>query len=278
MKISLLALDLDGTLINSSGGISQAAKEVIRQVTRKRIKVVICTGRRFRTALKDVLSLNIDCPLIVHNGVLTKEIKTGQTLYSNLLGREIYGEIQSFMSEISQHPLVYVDSYNEGVDFFANELKLSHPFQVEYVFDNLPFCGMGSEPESNHLNKLVMVSLMAEEDFLTTLELKARERFSERLSIQVLKNIKYKGSILELFSPQASKWKSLLQLAESYGLSSGEIMAIGDDLNDLDMIKHCALGIAMGNACEEIKKAAYYVTNNNDNDGVAQAIEKYLLS
>ena len=95
--------------------------------------------------------------------------------------------------------------------------------------------------------------------------------------VTILTNHNYSGHILEIISPNASKWQALQHLIAQANISSDQIMAIGDDWNDLDMIRHAGMGIAMGSAPDELKAVANYVTGSNAEDGLVQALEQFVF-
>jgi hydroxymethylpyrimidine pyrophosphatase-like HAD family hydrolase len=95
--------------------------------------------------------------------------------------------------------------------------------------------------------------------------------------MHIVTNKNYRGHILELLHPTASKWHALARLAAQRGITPEEILAIGDDYNDLDMIRHAGLGIAMGNAVEAVRDIADHVTGSNADDGLVQALERFVF-
>jgi len=118
---------------------------------------------------------------------------------------------------------------------------------------------------------------MADESTLTTMREEAREEFGDRLRTHTLINKSYQGLILELLSPMSGKWSALEAVAAEADVAPEEIIAVGDDTNDIEMIRRAGLGIAMGNAASEVKQAADRVVRSNAEGGVVEAIEKSLL-
>ncbi len=118
---------------------------------------------------------------------------------------------------------------------------------------------------------------MADESTLTALRKEAHEEFGDRLRTHTLINKSYQGLILELLSPMSGKWPALEAVAAGADIAPEEIIAVGDDTNDIEMIRRAGLGIAMGNAASEVKQAANRVVRSNAEGGVVEAIEKALL-
>ncbi|NNL67158.1 MAG: HAD hydrolase family protein, partial [Myxococcales bacterium] len=116
-------------------------------------------------------------------------------------------------------------------------------------------------------------------DEATLLALRERVigRFGERVHTHVIWNKNYQGVIFELLSPASGKWRALERVASQRGIATEEIAAVGDDRNDAELLRHAGLGIAMGNAVDEVKQAADLVVRGNAEGGVVEAIDRVLL-
>ena len=121
------------------------------------------------------------------------------------------------------------------------------------------------------------LTVFAEEPTLEPLRLHMIEALGGQARINMLINKSYQGHILEVLPASVSKWTALQQLAAREGIMPADIIAVGDDENDIDMLRHAGLGIAMGNATETVKAAADHVTGSNAEDGLVQAIERFVL-
>ena len=121
-----------------------------------------------------------------------------------------------------------------------------------------------------------MVSMMADEASLESLRERARRRFGRRLDMHLIFNKTYRGRILELFSPLSGKWSGLARIADAERIAPQEIAAIGDDANDVGMLRAAGLGIAMGNAVEAARAAADRIVSSNAEGGVIEAIEQVM--
>jgi Cof subfamily protein (haloacid dehalogenase superfamily) len=276
MPIRLLALDLDGTTLDAHGGLSDAVREAVAAVRRRGIRVVLCTGRRFRTALPMARSLGLSGPIVVNNGVIVKEIESGVTLHHDYLPDDLYAEILALMRDLGP-PLVYVDAYHEQRDFVTERMGAAHPFQQEYLADNTDFHSVVDDLAVDRPDDVIMMSAMADEDSLDALRRRAVEELGDRVRTHALINKNYRGQILELLSSRSGKWPALERLADDDGIAPHEIAAVGDDRNDVEMIRRAGLGIAMGNAVEPAKRAAAVVVRSNAEGGAVEAIQQILL-
>jgi Cof subfamily protein (haloacid dehalogenase superfamily) len=275
MHYQLLALDLDGTTLDPSGDLSDGVRDAIGEARRRGLQVVLCTGRRFRTALPLARQLELTGSIIVNNGVLVKDLESGETLQHRYLPRELYAEVLTLMREVGP-PMVYVDTYHERTDLFTECPDKAHPFQREYLDDNLDFCRIVDDLGAVHREDVILMSMMADKTTLDALRLRGEQRLGNRVRMHSLINASYRGHILELLSADSGKWSALRKIAADANIPTSEIAAIGDDANDVEMLSRVGLGIAMGNAVEAAKAAADCVTRSNAEGGAIEAIERVL--
>lgn len=276
MPYRLLALDVDGTLLDPNGDLRPAVQQAIARVREQGICVVLCTGRRFRSALPIARALQLETPMVVHNGALVKDPTTTETLHQTVLHPTVYQQAIDHLRRLSV-PMLYVDAFSENIDILTEDMQHAHPFQQEYLTDNLAHCRIVPDLNTPPAYGVVMMSIMAEVTRLSPLRSQLTETLGESVRLHLLINKNYQGHILEVLPPDVSKWNALRQLAQSEGVAAESIVAVGDDENDMQMIQHAGLGIAMGNAPEEVKTVADYVTGHNAEDGLVQAIERFLL-
>jgi Cof subfamily protein (haloacid dehalogenase superfamily) len=277
MPIRMLALDLDGTVLDGHGGLTDAACEAVATVRRRGIRVVLCTGRRFRTALPVARELRLSGTIVVNNGVLVKDIESGTTLENDFLPADVYGEVLALMRELVP-PLVYVDDYHERTDMLTERIEDAHPFQREYLADNTEFCRVVPDLAERQPDAVIMMSAMADEASLFGLRERVAAVLGERVQTHSLMNKVYQGYILEFLSPSSGKWPALRRVAEAAGIPTQEVAAVGDDANDEEMIRNAGLGIAMGNATESVREAARLVVRSNHEGGIVEALERVLLA
>ena len=272
-RARLLALDIDGTLLGPDGELSPGAREAVLRARRAGLRVVLCTGRRYRTALPVQQALGLEGPIVLHNGALVKDSASGRTLAQVALEPELCRET---LAALRPHgpPIVYVDRW-PGTDF-VTERGPSHPTQAEYLAEHGASCEFVADLASETLEGVLMVSVMA--DAATVAELGARtaRRLGPRVHRHEIHNHGYGGHILELLAPGSGKWPALRRLAAGWGIDAGEIAAVGDDRNDVELVREAGLGIAMGNAVPDVRAAADLVAPGHAESGVARAIEMVL--
>jgi Cof subfamily protein (haloacid dehalogenase superfamily) len=276
--IRLVALDLDGTLLDPYGKLTPAVTRAIARVAALgSVRLVVCTGRRFRTALPHAQALGLTGAIVVNNGAIVKDLDTGETIQHAYLPDS---EFDAVIEHVRSHgpPLVYVDTYRDGIDIFTERADHAHPFQREYLDDQGRVVSIVEDVGRMVRERVIMVSTMADAESLTRLQRSAHTRFGDRIQTHSLINKNYQGQILEFLSPAAGKWSALERLAASWGIAPHEMAAVGDDTNDAMMLSRVGLGIAMGNAVPEAREAARIVVRGNAEGGVVDAIEHILAA
>lgn len=277
MSYRMLALDLDGTLLDPYGQLTASAREAVAAARRAGLEVILCTGRRFRTALPVLRELGLEGRVVVNNGAVVKEIGSGRTVHHAYLPRSLYPEVVTLMQEQGS-PLVYVDAYEEATDILVEAGGSPHPYQRSYLADHAAHCRSIDDLGAALRDDVIMCSLMADAGSLAPLQRRAHERLGSRIHSHLIHNKNYQGVILELFSPASGKWAALARLAAEAGVARHEIAAVGDDANDAELLRRAGLGIAMGNAVAEVRAAADLVVRGNAEGGVVDAIERVLLA
>ncbi len=275
MSIRLLALDIDGTLLDPYGALTPSVREAVGEARRAGLRIVLCTGRRYRTALPILRELALEGAVVVNNGAVVKDVASAATLDSAYLPAEVYAKAYPLMRD-SGAPLVYVDDPAGPLDMLIEHGAEMHPFQAGYLDDHGQHCGAVAQLHAAPDAPVIMMSRMADEATLAPLEGRVREQLGERVTTHLIWNKNYQGLILEVLSPRSGKWAALERLAAQHGVAPGEIAAVGDDRNDVGLVGGAGLGIAMGNAVDEVKAVAQRVVRSNAEGGVVDAIRHAL--
>ena len=258
-RIDLIALDLDGTLLNSSDHVSAANRAAISAALEAGVRVVIVTGRGADAAGDVARELRLNLLIICAHGALTKDVLTGKVI----------GHIPV--------PLQYALPMIE----FADENAIDAAVYVDERFHRLagmpPYMSDMQEPLWMEVESLKRVLTSAPtflrffgHDAVTAI----RETFAD-LPV----HFKYEtwGDFEELAvtSLEATKKNALMRLCRDHNISRKHVMAVGDSRNDVPMLRWAWIGVAMGNALAEVRESVRYVTAPNDRDGVALAIERF---
>ena len=247
---------MDGTILNSSSELSARTKKALRSAISCGVPVVVATGRMYPSALPVIKEIGINSPCIFYNGAVVREPVSGEILLEKGLGKELTAEVVSFYRKEGWYIQIYSDD------------RL-------YVKDR-------NDPRSRFyetISKILPVSLG--EDFWdfkadsTKLLGIALDESNFALMARVYTATSW-GAFVEITHPDVNKAKGLAIVAEKLGVDPKDVLAIGDGVNDTEMIRWAGQGVAMGNAPDQVKAAADETAPDNDSDGAAIIIERYL--
>lgn len=262
----LIAIDLDGTLLNEKGVISEENKKAIASAEAAGVKVVIVSGRSYASTKQFIKELSLPNLTVSLNGA-----------YIHDPGDDSLVESYPIQEELSQALLLDLEPYQAHVNFYHGERLLcqadSELIQHYAKVNRIDYELVDSLVEFNRTAKAGKLLLIDENDKLMEIKDLLTERYGDRLHI-----LFSQATYLEVFDKNTSKGVAILKVAERYGIRPEEIIALGDNENDISMIRCAGMGIAMGNALETVKQQADFVTLTNEENGVAYAINKFLFS
>lgn len=266
-KYKMLATDLDDSLLNDRLTINDNDREAINRAVNTGVRVVLATGRMYRSALPYVQDLGLDTPLISYQGAYAR-FPGGRVLYDCPVPFETAVDLLEALRATGYHTNIYVDD-NLLVEKMDKEAEIYRSISgIEPVIagDLVKYL---REVRKTPAKVLVVSS----EENINLLSVKMQSQFGERLYIT-----KSKPIFLEFMHPMATKGRALQAVARYFDINPEEIIAVGDSYNDLDMLDFAGLGVAVGNAREDIRKRADFVTLSNNQGGVARVIRKFILN
>lgn len=265
MAIKLVALDLDDTLLNSKLAVSPRACEAIRKAVAQGVTVTIATGRMYRSALPYAKQLGLDVPIITYNGALIKSCLSGEVLLDQPIDKQLAQTVLALCKERGW----YIQNYVQDELYVE---KINQYSELYSRLSGVPATAVGDRLYAGEDSSSKMLIMSTEEGIIEIYDT-CKALFGNKLSIAISK-----PTYLEITDPLANKGRALAFLADKLGIKKDETMAIGDSGNDIDMLKYAGWGVAMGNASAAIKALARLETLSNDADGVAEAIERYVLA
>ena len=284
--IKLLALDLDGTLLNSRGQISEANKNAIRKAEEKGVLVTIATGRRFRDARPVALEIGFNAPIVTHNGALLKFAESLKTVEFSLLNNETVREILRVGRNTGGDALVSADPHGKGTLLYDRVSDENLPLK-KYIAWAKTLHGDDAEESVRHVSNLedivektevVHISFSGSCKPMSEMQriLEAELRDSVNILATVYPRLDF--TLLDILPPGASKGIGVEKLAVIHGLSHENVMVCGDNFNDLEMLEFAGTPVVMGNAAPELQEREdFHTTLSNDENGVALAIERFIL-
>lgn len=272
----LIAIDLDGTLLNKDKKITKENREIINRVIQLGYEVVIATGRRYYSAKELVKELDNHLIILANNGNIVRRSEDDHLIFAKFLDMDAYKDIIQEGKKFGLHGIVHVDMFHQGIDMVV-ELDEETNSHMNYLTEPDKRYLVIPEREVLKQDRVLAVVYPGKADIINKFYSEINTKYPERYSSHVLEKIYIAEAMYEAMNPMGSKWKSLMEYANLNGIKKEEIIAIGDDNNDLEMILNAGLGIAMKNSSDLVKKAAMIVTQeDNNNSGVASILEKVL--
>lgn len=276
MAVRLIAIDIDGTLLDSQWQLPEANRRAVAEATSLGIEVVLVTGRRFDFALPVARKLACPLTLIVNNGALIKS-QDGTTHLRHLLARETARQVLEATAAWRNGTAVVFDRPRESQVVFEN-LDWNDPSRREYFTRNREFLAQISPLQDCLTEDPIQVMLTGQVAPIREAE-RALESASFRaefaLAVTVYESRDF--SMIDVINPVCSKGAALAEWASARGLTRDQIMAIGDNHNDREMLSFAGVPVVMGNGVPELKSLGWHQTLTNDQDGVAAAIDKFVL-
>lgn len=279
-RYRILALDVDGTLLDRSGRLRPQTVRAVARAAASGIRPVLCTGRRYRRALPIAQELGVEAPLVCNSGAIVKDPNGHRTLWRADLDPGLVAELLSLYAERDELAVSFIDRSPDGADFVVVRDPTGRPLVDDYLGQNRPHAEIDPDWPASPERSGPHYHICTIGDLATMLQVRdaVESRFGSRVTTFVQRSPRYLGTMCEVLRHDASKWSALLHLAELWGVDPAEIVAVGDDMNDLPMLAGAGLGVAMGHAPEEVRAVADLVTLDEENDGLARLIEDVLLA
>lgn len=270
MAIKLIAIDIDGTLINDKHQITPEVHEALQKAREQGVKVVLCTGRPLPGVTNYLNELELftgEDYVICYNGSLVQNTLTKEIIVEFGLTLDDYLEMEYLARKVGVH------FHATGLEtmYTANRNISSHTVREAYLV-NMDLCYRTPEEMTEDI-KIVKMMMIDDAEVLDQGIAQIPKEYFERYTM-----VKSSPYFFEILNKQADKGAALKHLAQHLGIKQEEVMAIGDNENDLPMIEFAGIGVAMGNATENVKKVANVITASNNEHGVAKAVEKYVLN
>ena len=269
-RYRLLVVDIDGTLLDKNGTICTEDKEALTSVSNSGIRVSLSTGRVVQACRKILDQLSLDGYHIFFDGALASDPQTGEEVYVEPISRELVG----LLIEYARKNELDLELYSSTRYFIERETWAS---DIRHKFFNLQpiivnFAQIWSQ---ERIIKGALTAYSPEEKARTEV---IYRQLRDSLSFSWTKTPAYPGvDFINVLAPEVSKGKALEALVSHLGISLAEVIAIGDGSNDVPLLSKAGLAVAMNNATDELKAVADYVTLDVDHNGVAKAVNKFLI-
>jgi Cof subfamily protein (haloacid dehalogenase superfamily) len=276
MAVRLIALDIDGTLLDSEWKLPEANRSAIVEATRRGIEVALVTGRRYDFAMPIARNLGSPLTMIVNNGALVRT-HDGETHLRHLLPRTIARQVLEITLPWRDGAGVVFDRPRER-QIVLEVLETDEPIRSAYYKRNKEFICQAKPLESCLTEDPIQVMFSGKVEPMRAAEAALRAApFAATFGLAVTVYESRDFAMIDVIHPQCSKGASLAEWATLRGYAREEVMAIGDNHNDLEMLSFAGVPIVMGNSVPELKAFGWHETGTNDQNGVALAIEQFAL-
>lgn len=288
----LMAIDLDGTLLNSYGEVSNATREALIKAKEQGTEVVLASGRPISSTESLAVELGVDNYLISGNGAAVYDIKNQEVIYDRFLTKEQVLNIAKLCEENSFFYNVYTEdeviasSLNYNTLFYHKENikkieeKRTHINIVQNIAEYI---------EESEKEKFLKITVCDESKFIFNSIMKKLKAINgiDVLDVEYMSKKKIKSGTedidiqyyyTEITNENVNKWSALEFLINKLQIDRSEVIAIGDNVNDKEMIENANLGVVMGNSNPKMKELANVIVADNNSEGVKEAIEKYVLN
>lgn len=287
----LVAIDLDGTLLDSYGNISLKNKSVIEAVKRKGTKVIIASGRNKTSALSFSKDINSSEYVICNNGATLYDIKNNKNIYNQYIDKKKALDIIKICDENSIFYSIYTEDFviantmNYNVLFFESENGKTLEEQrtnikiikdvYNYIKENENVNVLKMNICDN--NKIIFDRIISKLKNIKEVNVLDVEHMTKKIIKTGTEEVTIEYYYTEITSEGVNKWNAISRLIDILNISKEEVITIGDNANDIMMIKEAGMGVIMGNAAPYLKDSANFETKTNNEDGVAEALEKLIL-
>ena len=262
-KYKFIAIDIDGTLLNDEKVLLEETKKDLQFACEKGVIVCICTGRGYPAAKPYIDQIGLNIPLILYNGSRVRMSHNSTILFNQVIDQKVAKALYDLINEHNgtccfwKDDTLYFNKNDEYAIYYENLTKIKPNFIIE-----------ASDELFTNINKFIW---FGDSEWL------------EKVQSEILKDFmgvdyfKSQPKLLEIVPPNVNKGETLKYLSQSMGIDRDEVIAIGDEENDISMIMYAGIGVAMGNAKESVKQVANHITTTNNQNGVGEVIKKFIL-
>ena len=273
MTIKLIALDLDGTTLNNNRVISAANRQALEAAVDKGVNVVIATGRTFSALPPDVFEIRGIQYVLTSNGAVITDLRTKQVVYENCIAPDA---VEAAVDLLKQYDFM-IETFTDG-NAYIEKSHYDHIKETRLSFRHVDYVLTTRQPVAGLYD-----FILEHKEHIENINVNFENQEDRAMMREVLSKLP-KTTLttsfdhnLEIGGATTSKAGALKELGKVLGVAPEEMMAVGDSPNDMAMMQIAGMPVAVGNAKEEVKAIAKYVTATNHEDGVAQAVQKFVL-
>jgi Cof subfamily protein (haloacid dehalogenase superfamily) len=276
LAIKLIGIDVDGTLLDSRGQVPEANLRAVEAAAARGIHIVIVTGRSFFFALPAVAALPEPLTLVVHNGAIART-RSGDTLLRRLLPRQVAVDVL-VATEAWRDSAVAIFDRPLARQMVYDRMDWDHPNRSRFRERNREIIERVESLEAAIVEDPIQIAFNGGVDRMRALIAELESNVSSQdLSILLTEYPARDFSLVDVCAAGITKGNGLAEVAALFGVERSDVMAVGDNYNDCDMLEWAGVGVVMGNAVADLRRSGFELTGTNDNAGLAAAIERFAL-
>lgn len=274
----MIAIDLDGTLLSPAGQVTKRAKDAVHKALKAGMLVCFATGRNWTESRTVVEAVEHYASAVFAGGAMVVDTERDVTLHRMMMDPALARELCGHFEAEGHAVLALQDTTTAGVDYLVtgdaplNDATTQWMHITRASIRRLPRLGSYDHAHT------IRVGIVASRQEVAGSTRSLDEQFGDRIVHQSLYVPAYAVEVLEVFDPAVNKWQGILHVAGHHGIEAEEIIAIGDDVNDIPMLRSAGLGVAMGNARPEIQAIAKRVIGSNAEEGLATFLEELVAA
>jgi 5-amino-6-(5-phospho-D-ribitylamino)uracil phosphatase len=270
----MIAIDLDGTLLSPAGQVTPRTRAAVHNALKAGLLVCFATGRNFTESLAVLQSVGHYDSAVFVGGAMVIDTQKRLTLHRTLMDADLARQLCGFFETRGHAVLALQDTGRAGVDYLISKQIAANDATRQWLdVTTASVHWTENLPEQSH-EHTIRLGIVCPGDAMREVHRELLETFGSRVVSHILVVPAYGVEVLEVFDPAVNKWEGVLHIARRYGVEATEIIAIGDDVNDIPMIKNAGLGVAMGNALPEVRSAAEKIIGTNRDEGLAAFLEE----
>ncbi len=273
----MVALDLDGTLLDPRGKVTQRTIDAVQRLQSSGIEVVIATGRNWTESQYILDQIGLYPTSVFVGGAMVVDTKQRKVLHRTVMHPALASEVCRFFENQGYCTLALQDATTTGIDYVVNESAVMNDataLWMEATKSKLHKVKVLADYPHEHT---IRVSIVAPKKETAVILPQLKQTFGPRVVFHSISLMALGVDVLEVFDPVVSKWQGLLHVAKLHGINPADVIAVGDDVNDLPMLRNAGLGVAMGNGHPEAKAVARRVIGTNAEDGLARFLEELVI-
>jgi Cof subfamily protein (haloacid dehalogenase superfamily) len=270
----MIAIDLDGTLLSPAGEVTPRAKQAVRKALDAGLLVCFATGRNWTESKTVLEACEHYASAVFVGGAMVVDTKKEVVLHRMMMQPTLARDLSRHLEAAGHAVLALQDTGSAGFDYLVTgDIPVNEPTKHWMRITAAKIRTVPRLADHAH-DHTIRVGIVAPPDESARMKWSLNENFQDRIVCHSLFVPTYQVEVLEIFDPAVNKWEGVKLVAQRHGIQEDEIVAIGDDVNDLPMIANAGLGVAMGNARPEVIAVAKKVIGSNAEEGLAQFLEE----